>query len=80
MPFEKRPRLDYDERVAPGEESRQGDHRDPERGSRPARLDLAFGEQSHLLSQEEILGNQRRAARKERPEESKQPRFYWLAS
>ena len=76
MPFEKCLRFHDDKGVAPCEESCEGDHGEADRASCAAWFYLAFGKQSKLLSQEEVLGNPSCPRREEQSEKSRQTRFY----
>lgn len=74
MPLQKGFGLHNDQRLAPIEAFRQRQHYDPGRGSR-AGPDLALGKQCQLLSQEQVLSNQRYAGQEKQSEKIEQTRF-----
>jgi hypothetical protein len=75
MPFDERFWFHDQQRVAPGEEFRQRNHREAIGGCCPAWPCLALLEQDQLFSEEKILGHEGRAGGKEQPDARQQLRI-----
>ena len=75
MPPDERSRIHNHQRVAPVEELRAPDHRQPKRGRCPAWPGLAFPEQGELFPEEQILGHQGDTRAKEKSDEYRQLRI-----
>ena len=72
MPLQKGLGLYDDQRAAPFEKPRKRDQGQSQEGRRPPWLDLTFLEQGELLSEEQVLGNEREAGRVQQSEGGQQ--------